>query len=125
MGLPDDWPLAVWQLLVQEYPDYRFWAAHQVHCPEPIVRRLAIDPDWRVRLRVAQKRNLPADLFPVFAADPDDSIRKAIAAHPKTPLALVEALAKDGEGEVSRVARYNLEIRPAAVRRRAALKGSS
>ncbi len=123
MGLPVDWPLAVWQLLVQEYPDYRFWAAHQVHCPAPIVRRLAIDPDWRVRLRVAQKRNLPADLFPVFAADPDDSIRKAIAAHPKAPTALVEALAEDGEREVSRLARDNLEVRLAQVRSRAALKG--
>lgn len=111
MGLPTDWPLAVWHVLIEEYPERRVWAAHQVHCPEPIVRQLSQDPEWRVRSRVAQKRNLPRDLFPVLAVDDDEAVRRQIACNQKSPIELVQALTRDPVESVARVAVYNLEKR--------------
>jgi hypothetical protein len=117
LGLPQDWPLEVWQVLVEEYPEHRYWAAHQVHCPEPIVRRLAEDEEWRVRARIAAKRNLPRDLFAVLARDSDEAVRRPIACNQKSPLELVEALTRDPVASVARVAVYNLEKRRAAGKR--------
>lgn len=120
LGLPNDWPLEVWHALAEDYPEHRYWAAHQVHCPEPIVRRLAADPQWRVRNRVAEKRNLAADLFPVLARDRDETVRRAIACNQKAPLELVEELTRDPVESVARVAAYNLEKRQSELARRRA-----
>jgi hypothetical protein len=64
--IPSDWPQAYWSCLVDLYPDLRVWVAHQPYAPEAVIRSLADDADWRVRHRLAMKRNLPADLFSVM-----------------------------------------------------------
>jgi hypothetical protein len=110
-GLPADWPLIVWEVLVEEYPDCRYWAAHQVHCPEPIVRRLAADPAGRIRSRIARKRNLPADLFELLATDSYEPVRRAVACNAKAPLARVEALTRDADPTVAEVAALELRRR--------------
>jgi len=117
---PADWTLEHWQLLVTEHPDMRFWAAHQTHAPEPIVRLLLTFDDWRVRAQIARKRNLPRDLFPVLAADPDTTLRQAIACNAMTPIELVEQLTEDPEEIVARVAVYNLRERRAELARKRA-----
>jgi hypothetical protein len=118
-GLPSDWPLAVWEVLVDDDPDCRYWAAHQVHCPEPIVRRLATDPAGRIRSRTARKRNLPTGLFAVLAADPYEPVRRAIACNPKAPLSQVEALTRDPDPTVAEVAIRHLRQRLERESRRA------
>ena len=59
---PAEWTLEHWHLLVSEHPGLRSWAAYWPSAPEEIVRRLAAEGDWRVRHRIAEKRNLPPDL---------------------------------------------------------------
>lgn len=117
-GLPGDWPIEVWEVLIRDFPDLRYWAAHQLHCPEPIIRTLAAGGDWRSKARVAERRSLPPDLFEVFARDPDEVIRQRIACNQKTPLELVELLAGDPVESVARVAAYHLEARRAKLERR-------
>lgn len=122
---PAEWTLAHWHHLVDAHPDMRYWAAHKVHAPEEIVRRLAAEGDWRVRCRIARKRNLPPDLFPVFAADPDERLRRTIACNQKSPLELVEQLAEDPVESVARVAVYNLRARRAVLDRQRANEESA
>lgn len=112
--LPTDWPIEVWEVLVAEFPDLHYWAAHSRHVPEEILRRLVAAGSWRVRARVAQKRRLPADLFDLLAADPHDAVRQRLAANAKAPLAIVEQLTHDRAEHVAHVARIHLEARRAA-----------
>lgn len=115
--LPSDWPLEVWQVLIRHFPDLRYWAAHQPHCPEAIIRALAAGADWRSRFRVAERRDLPTDLFEVLARDRDEAIRRAISCNQKAPLSLVEVLSHDPVESVARVARSHLEARLAKLER--------
>lgn len=110
-GPREEWTLEHWSFIASEYPDLRYWVAHQPGAPEAVIRLLAASDDLRVRGRVAEKRNLPRDLFPVMAADPDPSIRRAIACNQKSPIELVERLAQDTHEMVARVAAYNLRER--------------
>lgn len=108
---PADWPEAAWLYLVRTHPDLRVFAAHCRSCPEAAVRVLATDEEWRVRNRVAMKRNLPKDLFEVFARDEHDGVRQSVASNAKAPLSIVEALSRDPAEHVARVAIYNLQER--------------
>ncbi|HET9766139.1 MAG TPA: HEAT repeat domain-containing protein [Thermoanaerobaculia bacterium] len=109
--IPSDWPFSCWSCLVDLYPDLRYWVAHQPYAPEAVVRGLANDPDWRVRHRVAMKRNLPKDLFPVMAADPAPLVRMAVARNAKTPIELVTELAADANRDVAHLAANSLRQR--------------
>jgi hypothetical protein len=124
---PEDWTLEHWSVLANEYPDLRFWAAYQPSCPAPVIRALLANAggapevgsdDWRVRVWIAGKRNLPPDLFAVLAADPDEAVRQSIACNAKTPLSIVERLTRDPVENVSRVAAYNLRERAEKLARR-------
>ena len=109
--IPRDWPDEFWSILVSMYPDMQFWVSHQSYAPEAVIRSLASADDWRVRHRVAMKRNLPKDLFTVLAADPEPLVRMSVARNAKTPLAVLTQLADDPSGDVVRVASYSLEKR--------------
>lgn len=109
--LPADWPVAVWQVLIRDYPDCRYWAAHSCHVPDEILRLLARAEEWRVRGRVGQKRRTPPDVLAQLAADPSEIVRQRVAANAKAPQELIERLAGDPVETVARVARYHLERR--------------
>lgn len=113
--IPLDWPQAYWSCLVDLYPDFRVWVAHQPYAPEAVIRSLANDPDWRVRHRLAMKRNLPADLFSVMAADREPLVRMAVARNAKTPIELVAQLAADPQRDVARLAANSLTQRQQAL----------
>jgi len=44
-----------------------------------VIRGLAADPDEGVRLLVAGRAGLPADLREQLAADPDENVRREVA----------------------------------------------
>lgn len=104
----DEAPLAVWEEVLERFPDMHFWVAQNKQVPTEILRRLAESPDPHVREMVARKGKLPPDLFPVLARDPDASVRAAIAVNRKTPVAVRRGLLDDPEAFVREAAAERL-----------------
>jgi hypothetical protein len=78
-------PETVWMDVIRLYPELRTWVAHNKAVPLAILRLLAKDQDYKVRLTVAMKRKLDHELFVTLSADPDESVRRAIANNAKCP----------------------------------------
>ncbi len=114
--LPEDYnraavesaPLPVWETLVSDYPEMRFWVAHNRTVPLSILQRLANDPDPRVRYRVASKRQLDAATLRSLATDADDSVRMAVAVNRRTPDSVLDLLTSDPWPDVADRARQRL-----------------
>lgn len=71
-------PLAVWRDLIQRYPDYRRWVAHNKTVPVEILAELCnYGPD--IRQFVATKRRLSRELFILLSQDPAATVRQSIA----------------------------------------------
>ncbi|GGW96002.1 hypothetical protein GCM10010297_17320 [Streptomyces malachitofuscus] len=72
----------------------RWRPADDLPLPADVLRRLATDPDPRMRQLAPRDPSLPAELLHRLAADPDATVRQAVVAHPRfPPLALVRLLA--------------------------------
>ncbi|MBB5716786.1 hypothetical protein FHS94_003658 [Sphingomonas aerophila] len=69
---------------------------------------LAADQDEDVRIAVAQKRKLTADLFSQLSRDPSPNVRQRIASNAKTPTDVLERLASDADKSVAIEARTRL-----------------
>ena len=70
-------PSPVWQELLSEHPEMKFWLAHNRTTPPEILAELARDADWRVRHRVAQKNACPPELRELLSHDEHDAVRSA------------------------------------------------
>ncbi|MBI3961905.1 MAG: hypothetical protein HY335_04055, partial [Deinococcus sp.] len=66
-----------------------------------VLRELANNGDWRVRLAVAGNPVAPEDVLSRLAKDLESSVRRSVAANPGTPLAVLHALVGDADGGVS------------------------
>jgi hypothetical protein len=75
---------------------------------DSVLRVAARDPDPHVRLAVAYKRKLDADLFAALAADEEEAVRARIAWNRKVPRSLLEQLADDPSWVVRDAAREGL-----------------
>ena len=62
-----------------------------------------------MRSILAEKRNLPSDIFKVLSKDSSSLVRRKIAANKKTPLVMVGNLANDEDEDVARVAKFRLK----------------
>ncbi|MFB7429629.1 hypothetical protein ACFC0K_40900 [Streptomyces hydrogenans] len=89
----DDAPLPVWKSVIENYPDMRFWVAHNRTTPAEILRTLAGDSDWRVRHRIASRASCPGEILEMLSRDSHDSVASAVAGHPRTPVAAIQHLA--------------------------------
>jgi hypothetical protein len=105
----DEAPEAVWQDVIQRFPEYRFWVAHNKTVPVSILRILAEDPDERVRSMVASKRKLPSELAAGLARDPSEIVRAAAARHRNTSPEVLSVLASDPSLLVREIAQQRLE----------------
>lgn len=101
-------PLPVWEQLVREHPDMRFWAAHNRSCPPQILARLVRDDDWRVRSRVSSRRDCPAHLLEELAGDPHDGVRNTVATHRHSPRSAVVRLMDDPWVVIAEAARSRI-----------------
>ncbi|MFF3617511.1 hypothetical protein [Streptomyces sp. NPDC002580] len=101
-------PRLVWDELVREHPDMRFWAAHNRSCPPEVLAELLKDDDWRVRSRVASRRNCPAELLEALADDPHDAVRNTVATHQYSPRSAVLRLTGDPWTVIAEVARTRI-----------------
>lgn len=86
-------PVSVWTSIVADHPEMRFWVAHNRTVPREVLRLLAVDPDWRVRHRVAARKDCPVDVLELLADDRHDSVASVVAGHPDTPDSALRRLA--------------------------------
>jgi hypothetical protein len=104
----DEAPESVWLEVVRAYPEMRRWVAHNKTVPMSVLDLLAADQDEDVRIAVAQKGKLTADLFSQLSRDPSPNVRQRIASNAKTPTAVRERLACDADKSVATEARTRL-----------------
>lgn len=91
----DDAPIDVWYRLISEYPDMRFWVAHNRSVPNDVLAVLARDPSADVRSRVADVRRLSRDLFDLLSRDDNEGVRNRVAVNKKCPRDILEGLLDD------------------------------
>ncbi len=68
------------------------------------LRALCANPDWRVRVAVAEHARSDAETLEVLTDDPDPDVRRALAHNPVTPAPLLRRLARDADMGVVRAA---------------------
>ncbi|WP_081284770.1 hypothetical protein [Chromobacterium subtsugae] len=101
-------PIHVWIDIINRFPEYQKWVAHNKTVPLEILEELCkYGPE--IRQFVATKRKLSKDLFYALAKDPDPTVRQSIAANKKTPIELLNILTNDNDDDVARVAQYNIK----------------
>lgn len=106
----DEAPVSVWKDVIDRFPEYRKWVAHNKTVPLEILTLLyQFGPD--VRRFIAAKRKLPDELFELLSKDLDAVVRQGIASNKKTPISIIRRLMQDEDEDVSRVAKYNFENR--------------
>lgn len=101
-------PIEVWETLITEYPDMRFWVAQNKTVPLEILQRLASDPDARVRDMVARKRKLDPATLEKLSNDDDGGVRLTVARHSRTPTEVLQRLTQDSWSSVADLARRRL-----------------
>ncbi|MCA7996838.1 hypothetical protein [Burkholderia metallica] len=103
-------PVSVWKDVIDRFPEYRKWVAHNKTVPLEILTLLCkFEPD--VRRSVAVRRKLSDGLFELLSKDLDAVVRQGIASNKKAPISIIRRLVQDEDEDVSRVAKYNLESR--------------
>lgn len=91
----DEAPESVWLEVIQRYPDFKEWVAHNKSVPASVLDRLARDPDPRVRISVAMRRKCSSETLAQLAADPDETVRAMVARNKKAPPHVLETLRRD------------------------------
>lgn len=100
----DEAPLGIWLEVIKNYPDMRFWVAHNKTVPVEILEILATDEDVRVRAMVAQKRKLPERLQVKLAKDPHFSVRQSLVYNAKITKKTLDMLLQDTEQKIKKLA---------------------
>jgi hypothetical protein len=99
----------VWLEVIQKYPDYVRWVAHNKSISLEIIRILAVHPDDNVRFSIAAKRKTPPEILWLLAKDQDDSVRQRVVNNAKTPTEILEFLLNDSWEDIRERARQRLE----------------
>ena len=95
-------PLAVWVEVIEQYPEMRFWVAHNKTVPSGVLEILADDPCWRVRHMVASKNKLPEHIQLKLAKDDDSSVRQRVVYNKKVSLSALKILEQDIDEEIKK-----------------------
>ncbi|MEW1773735.1 hypothetical protein [Streptomyces sp. NPDC086777] len=88
-----------------------------------VLRRLATDPDPRMRQLVPRDEDLPVELVRLLAGDPHRTVRRAVAAHPRLPLPDLTRLLADPSESVAAAAAANPVLPAGHMRHLLALAG--
>ncbi|MFI8092714.1 hypothetical protein ACIF9R_31060 [Streptomyces sp. NPDC086080] len=91
--------------------------------PADVLRRLASDPDPRMRQLAPRDPDLPVELVRRLAADPEEGVRRAIAAHPRLPTCDLTKLLADSSESVAAAAAANPNLPPQHMHQLLALAG--
>jgi len=115
-AIPSNWPIEAWRILLDvrsekwDLAHFHTWIAGHAYAPEEIVRMLAKNTERRVRMRVAEKRNLPTDLFLELAKDCDEGVRQSVARNKKTPKDIMRYLENDRSNAVRDLVKLQLKL---------------
>ncbi|HSA52756.1 MAG TPA: hypothetical protein VLH10_21940 [Yinghuangia sp.] len=85
----------------------RWRPADDFPLPPQVLRRLATDPDPKMRLLAPRDPDLPAELAGCLATDPNPDVRRAVASHPRLPTHHLAALLADPTDWVATAAASN------------------
>ncbi|MFE7127712.1 hypothetical protein [Streptomyces sp. NPDC057617] len=99
----------------------RWRPADDLPLPADVLRRLATDPDPRMRQLAPRDLDLPVELVRHLAADPDQTVRRAIAPHPRLPTRELTQLLADPSESVAIAAAGNPNLPPEHMHRLLAL----
>ncbi|MGW0858313.1 hypothetical protein [Streptomyces sp. NPDC002690] len=97
--------------------------ADEFPLPAAVLRRLATDPEPRMRQLATRDPDLPVELLRALAVDSDPTVRRTVAAHPGVPLTVLTRLLADPSEHVGTAAAANLVLPPAEMHRLLALAG--
>lgn len=107
----EEMPLHVYYEVIEKFPEWKEWVAHNKKVPLEVLQSLIYDPDWRVRATVARKNKLDPDSLRKLSTDSDESIRHHVAIHKNTPQDVLYILEKDTITMVSDAAKRSIERR--------------
>ncbi|MFB7979798.1 hypothetical protein [Streptomyces vinaceus] len=85
----------------------RWRPADDFPLPADVLRRLATDPDPRMRQLAPRDADLPVESVRLLAVDPDETVRSLIAAHPRLPAQDLTRLLADSSASVATAAAGN------------------
>lgn len=97
----------LWLALIESRPDLRLHIAFNKTTTEPVLMRLAQDPDPRVRNRIAMTRRLTLPIFQMLARDASEDIRGTVVFNPKLPDEVKAVLRRDPSAWVHRCVRQS------------------
>ncbi|NUT47881.1 MAG: hypothetical protein HOV94_11315 [Saccharothrix sp.] len=126
MGARDRIDAATAERIDREYrPEKktRWRPADDLPLPADALRRLAGDPDPRMRQLAPRDPGLPMELVRRLAADPDPTVRHAIVAHPRLPVRDLTRLLADPSEQVAAAAAAYPSLPPEHMHRLLTLAG--
>ena len=106
----DEASIEVWLDVIERFPEYKAWVAHNKTIPLEILGILSDDPDANVRHAVAEKRKLSHPLFTKLANDSDESVRQRITYNAKAPDDVLRLLVDDRNESTKERARERLGL---------------
>jgi hypothetical protein len=104
----DSADVQVWLEVIEKYPDFQEWVAHNKTIPEEIIVLLSDSLDPRVRSIIAAKRKTPGYILQKLARDTDESVRLRVVCNPKVPKEILVSLLGDPWEEVVEIAQEKL-----------------
>jgi hypothetical protein len=91
----DSASMDTWLELINNYPDYQEWVAHNKTIPDTIIELLSNSLSTRVRAIIASKRKTPTHILEKLSKDIEDSVRRSIVYNPKTPTYILTSMLQD------------------------------
>lgn len=103
---------SVWESVIAKYPDYETFILQNETIPPNTINLLSKSKNWKTRHGIAKKRRSDTEILALLSNDEHPIVRQAIASNQKTPHAILKNLCSDTDDRVSRVANYNIRLRP-------------
>jgi hypothetical protein len=94
----------VWLEVIERFPDFAPWVAHNKTISMPIIHKLFELQHEDVMLILAMKRRTPHELLVKLSKHPNDSVRLGVAHNKKAPHEALEILKEDHWERVREVA---------------------
>lgn len=111
-AITDEADECVWKNVISKYPDYEIFILQNETISPNTINLLSKSKNWKTRHGIAKKRRSGTEILALLSNDEHPIVRQAIASNQKTPHAILKNLCLDTDDRVSRVANYNIKLRP-------------
>jgi hypothetical protein len=91
----DSADIQVWLEVIEKYPEFQKWVAHNKSIPEEIIVLLSESFDARVRSTIADKRKTPGYILQKLSRDSDEGVRLRVAYNAKVSKEILVTLLDD------------------------------